>query len=233
MLKALAVDVDGTITSNGGKINFKAVSALRWMERLGKQVILASGRTHLELYTLAAYFGTTRVVVGENGGVVAILPDKIVLLGDKSKCLEAYDLLTKKFTKVVMKQTYPRFTDVVLQRTFNLEEGRNLIKENNLPIELSDSKYAFHVNLIDVNKSKGLNLALRYISVKPEEVAAIGDSETDIPMFNFCGYGIALANAPDKAKKAASYVTERGMGEGLVEAIDHVADRFFKVQLTK
>jgi len=233
MLKALAVDVDGTITSNGGKINFQAVSALRWMERLGKQVIFTSGRTHLELYTLAVYFGTTRVVVGENGGVVAILPDKIALLGDKAKCLEAYDLLTKKFPKVVMKQTYPRFTDVVLLRTFNLEEGRNLIKEKNLPIELNDSKYAFHVNLIDVNKSKGLDLALRYISVKPEEVVAIGDSETDIPMFNFCGYSIALANAPDKAKKAASYVTERGMGDGLVEAIDHVADKFFKVRLAK
>lgn len=229
--KAFAVDVDGTLTENGGVINLEAAFALRWMERLGKRVILTSGRTPLELFALAIYLGTTRVIVGENGGVVAVTPTTMALLADRAVCLEAYEILARSINGVKMKPVFPRFTDVVLERSFDIEVGRKLIEQRNLPVQLNDSKYAYHINQRGVNKATGLEVALKYLSIGPEETVAIGDSETDIPLFKLCGYSIALANATSETKQAARHVTKRGNGEGLVEALNHVAEEFFKVKL--
>ncbi|RMF32490.1 MAG: phosphoglycolate phosphatase, partial [Candidatus Nitrosothermus koennekii] len=55
-----------------------------------------------------------------------------------------------------------------------------------------------------------------------EEAIAIGDSETDLPLFNLCSYSIALANASDDVKKHANYITRYEEGKGLVEAIEHI-----------
>jgi phosphoglycolate phosphatase (TIGR01487 family) len=232
-LRAFAVDFDGTITEDGGVVNLEAVFALRWLEKLGYHVIIVSGRTPLEAYALAIYLGLTRVVVGENGGVVAVLPTKMAILGDKAKCVEAYDFLCNNIPTISLKQAFPRFTDVLLERNFELEVGRRLLEESGLPVEIIDSKYAYHINLAGINKATGLDLALRYLSISPENVVAIGDSETDIPAFKICGYSIALGNSPEETKKTASHVTDRGMGDGLVEAVNHVADKFFKVNLNE
>lgn len=229
--KAFAVDVDGTLTEDGGVISLEAAFALRFMERLGKRVILTSGRTPLELFALAIYLGTTRVIVGENGGVVAITPTTMAVLADRAVCLEAYEILARKIEGVRMKPVFPRFTDVVLERSFDIEAGRRVIEEHNLPVQLNDSKYAYHINQKGIDKATGLTLALKHLSIKPEETIAIGDSETDIPLFKLCGYSIALANATNETKQAAKHTTKSGNGEGLVEALNYVTEEFFKIRL--
>ncbi len=229
--RALAVDVDGTLTEDGGRISLDAAFALRWMERLGVRVILNSGRTPLELFALAIYLGVTRIIVGENGGVVAVMPTRMALLADKTLCLEAYEILSRHIDKVALKPVFPRFTDVVLERDFDIEEGRRVIEEHNLDVQLNDSKYAYHINQKGIDKAYGLRVALEYLSIRPDEVVAIGDSETDIPMFKLCSYSIALGNAPTEAKRAANHITKYRNGEGLVEALSHIAEEFFKVRL--
>ena len=52
-----------------------------------------------------------------------------------------------------------------------------------MKLDIVDSKYAFHINELGVNKARGLNLALEFLRIEPKEVVAIGDSETDIPVF--------------------------------------------------
>ena len=231
--KAFAVDVDGTITEDGGVVNLEAVFALRWMEKFGLRVILTSGRTPLELFALAIYLGTTRVIVGENGGVVAISPTTMALLADRSICLEAYEILSRSIDGVKIKPVFPRFTDVVLERNFDIEAGRRVIEQHNLPVQLNDSKYAYHINEKNITKATGLTVALKHLSIDPEDTIAIGDSETDIPMFKLCGYSVALANAPPEAKLAAKHITKSGNGEGLVEALNYVVEAFFKVKIDR
>lgn len=231
--RAFAVDVDGTLTEDGGVINLNAAFALRWVEKLGRRVVLTSGRTHLELFALAIYLGTTRVVVGENGGVVATSPTTMALLADKAACLEAYEILSRSIEGVKIKPVFPRFTDVVLERSFDIEAGRRVIEQHNLPVQLNDSKYAYHINQMGISKATGLALALKHLSIDPEETVAIGDSGTDVPMFKLCGYSIALANSPPEVKLAAKHVTKSGDGEGLVEALNHVAEEFFKLRFDR
>jgi hypothetical protein len=84
-----------------------------------------------------------------------------------------------------------------------------------------------------VNKAVGLKVAVKYLSIDTNRIVAIGDSEIDIPMFMTCGYSIALGNAPDSLKDKASFSVSSNMGDGLVEAIQHVAEKFMKIRLER
>ena len=126
---------------------------------------------------------------------------------------------------------------MVLFRTFDIEEGRKILKEHNLDLYLSDSKYAFHINQKGVDKATGLKEALTMLKAHAEQTVAIGDSETDIPMFDMCGYSIALCHAPDPVKSRAKHVVRGREGIGLVDALDFVTFNYlglrFKNDISK
>jgi phosphoglycolate phosphatase len=124
------------------------------------------------------------------------------------------------------KPVFPRMTEVVMLRTFDIAEGQKILDEHGLPLYLNDSKYAFHINEKGVDKALGLKEALKVLKAEPEEVVSIGDSETDVPMFQVCAHSVALGHADDQVKAMASHVVSGREGAGLIEAIDHVALTF-------
>ena len=65
------------------------------------------------------------------------------------------------------------------------------------------------------------------LKIKPSETVTIGDSETDIPLFKFCAFSIALDHADEVVKSKANYVVSQKSGKGLVEALDYIALNFF------
>jgi len=232
-VRCFALDIDGTVTDRDGRLDLEAAGMLRRLCDLGYYVVFVSGRSIWEVSALTSYLGTTKVSVGENGGVVATLPFEILLLGDGSVSLLAYDLLSKSVGGVELKPTMPRFTEVVLKRGFPLEEGRRALVETGLPVRLIDSGFAYHITNSRVNKGRGLKVALRRLELKPSEVVAIGDSDTDIPMFQLCGSSIALGNATEEAKRNAAYTVESPMGDGLIEAIRLTFRRIMKREMVE
>ena len=230
-VKALAVDIDGTLTENGsGMVHLGSLSMLRTVEKLGLRVIYVTGRSSIEAYVLSVFGGTTRIAVGENGGVVTTSPYEHKLLGDKSYPEKAYEFLKSKIDNVKIKPVFPRMTEVVLERTFDTVNAAQILKESGLPVIITDSKFAYHLNHESINKSVGFKVALEIVGIKPEESIAIGDSETDIPLFNVCGYSIALGNAEDDVKASAKYSVKSNDGNGLVEALDYLAYNFLGVR---
>lgn len=228
-IKAFAIDIDGTLTENGnGMIYMPAVSKMRFLEKIGYRVFFVTGRSSVEAYVLSVFLGITRVAVGENGGVVSKGPSDHTILGNKDLCLKGYDLLKQCISNVDTKPVFPRLSEVVLQRTFDIEEGRNIFKEKGLKLDLVDSKYAFHINELGVNKAKGLKLALEFLNIEPNEVVAIGDSETDIPVFRNCGLSIALGHSEDEVKSHSDYVVRGEEGVGLCDAIDYVSLNYLR-----
>lgn len=223
-IKVFAVDIDGTLTENGGgMIHLEALAKLRYLEKLGYNIVYVTGRSSIEAYVLAVFGGTTRISVGENGGVITLAPQEHKLLASKEKCMEGYEVLKRSLDGVQIKPVFPRMTEVVLLRTFDIKEGQKILDENGLRLFLSDSKYAFHINEKGVDKAYGLSEALKMLKVRPEETVAIGDSETDIPMYHLCGCSVALGHAEDKVKSMAMHKVSGEEGSGLVEAIDFIA----------
>jgi phosphoglycolate phosphatase len=227
-IKAFAIDIDGTLTENGGGIiHLPAVQNLRTLEKLGYRIIYVTGRSSVEAYILSVFTGTTKIAVGENGGVVTLSPSEHIILGNKEECIKGYRILTRKLENVKLKNVFDRMTEVVLERTFNIELGKQILQEDNLGVELHDSKYSFHINNIGINKARGLAKALDILKIKPSETVTIGDSETDIPLFQFCAFSIALNHADEIVKSKANYVVSQNSGKGLVEALDYIALNFF------
>ena len=230
-LKVFAVDIDGTLTENGGgMVHLAALAKLRYLEKMGYNVIYVTGRSSIEAYVLAVFGGTTRIAIGENGGVITTAPQEHRLLASKEKCMRGYEVLKNNLNGVKIKPVFPRMTEVVLLRTFELKEGQKILDEYHLPLYLSDSKYAFHINEKGISKAYGLKEALAVLSVEPNQVVAIGDSETDVPMYDICGYSIALDHADDNVKAQADHVVAGREGAGLVEAIDFVAFNYLGVK---
>ena len=228
LIKAFAIDIDGTLTENGGgTIHLPAFQNLRTLEKLGYRIIYVTGRSSIEAYILSVFGGTTKIAVGENGGVVTISPSDHILLGNKEKCIMGYNTLNRKIDNVKITNGFDRMTEIVLERTFDIDKGKKIFKENNLDLDLYDSKYSFHINNRGINKATGLAKALDILKINPSETVTIGDSETDIPLFEFCGFSIALNHSDKIVKSKANHVVSGNEGKGLVEALDYIALNFF------
>jgi len=228
--KTFAIDIDGTITENGGgRINLDALSVLRHLTKIGHNVIFVSGRSSVEGYLLSVFGGTTRLAVGENGGCITNGPNNHILLGNKKECFRAFEVIKSKIDNVKEKPVFPRLTEVVLERTFDIEEAKKLVINNNLNVDLADSQYAFHINSKGINKARGFREVMKMLSISKNDVIAIGDSETDIPLFKIAKTSVALGNSADFVKAEAKIVVSGKAGDGLIEAMDKLAPKLFEV----
>lgn len=228
--KTFAVDIDGTITENGrGRIHLDALSALRHLKKIGHNVIFVSGRSSVEGYLLSIFGGTTNIAVGENGGCITLGPNEHKLLGNKEECIEAFEIIKSKIDDVKEKPVFPRLTEVVLERTFDIETAKKIVSENNLNVSLSDSQYAFHINSSGIDKGRGFEEVMKMLSISKDDVIAIGDSETDVPLFKIAKTSIALGNAFESVQSQATFSVSAKSGDGLIEALDKLAPRLSEV----
>ena len=228
--KTFAIDIDGTITENGvGRINLDALSVLRHLTKIGHNVIFVSGRSSIEGYLLSVFGGTTRLAVGENGGCITNGPNNHILLGNKEECFRAFEVIKSKIDNVKEKPVFTRLTEVVLESTFDIEEAKKLVINNNLNVDLADSQYAFHINSKGINKARGFQEVMKMLSISQNDVIAIGDSETDIPLFKIAETSVALGNSADFVKAEAKIVVSGKAGDGLIEAMDKLAPKLSEV----
>jgi hypothetical protein len=222
--KTFAVDIDGTITENGGgRIHLDALEALRRLTNMGHNVIYVTGRSSVEGFLLSIFGGTTKIAVGENGGCITFDSDDHLLLGNLEDCNNAFDVIKNNIENVKKKSVFPRMTEVVLERTFDLDLARKLLLEKNISVELSDSQYAYHINSTGIDKGTGFTKIMKKLSISRDDVIAIGDSATDIPLFKVAKTSIALGNASDQVKSEATMIMSAKAGDGVLEALDKLA----------
>ncbi|MDH3340165.1 MAG: phosphoglycolate phosphatase [Nitrosopumilus sp.] len=222
--KTFAVDIDGTITENGGgRIHLDALDALRRLTNMGHDVIFVTGRSSIEGYLLSVFGGTTKIAVGENGGCITLDSNDHILLGNIEECKIALEVIKNNVDNVKEKLVFPRMTEVVLERTFDLDTARKILSEKNIDVELSDSQYAFHINSSGINKGTGFSKIMEKYSILRDDVIAIGDSATDIPLFQVAKTSIALGNASDLVKSNATMIVSANAGDGVIEALDKLA----------
>ncbi|MDE1843062.1 MAG: phosphoglycolate phosphatase [Thaumarchaeota archaeon] len=221
--KIFAIDIDGTITDNkGGRVDLDALAALRYLVKMGHKVIYVTGRSSVEAYVLSVFGGTTRIAVGENGGIITSGPNEHKLIGNKQECIKAFEFLKTKIPEAIEKPVFPRITEVVLERNFDVILGKTLFAEHNLDVQITDSQYAYHINSKDVNKANGFLEVMNMFSAKKEDVIAIGDSETDVPLFKLAGTSVALGNAPDDVQSQATMSVSGHAGDGMIEALEAI-----------
>jgi len=228
--RTFAVDIDGTITENGGgRIHLGALEALRHLTNMGHNVIYVTGRSSVEGFLLSVFGGTTKITVGENGGCITMDSNDHILLGNLDECKNAFDVIKNNIDNVKEKLVFPRMTEVVLERTFDLDLARKLLLEKNIHVELSDSQYAYHINSPGIDKGSGFTKIMDKLSISRDDVIAIGDSATDVPLFKVAKTSIALGNASDQVKSEATMVVSAKAGDGVLEALDKLAPKLSEI----
>jgi Cof subfamily protein (haloacid dehalogenase superfamily) len=83
------------------------------------------------------------------------------------------------------------------------------------------SDYYLDVTHADANKGMVVLMLSRMLDIPTEQIATIGDMNTDVLMFRNSGLSIAMGNATDDVKKQSNYVTRSNTEEGFAYAVEH------------
>ncbi|MCH9658601.1 HAD hydrolase family protein, partial [archaeon] len=80
-----------------------------------------------------------------------------------------------------------------------------------------------------IDKGAGFTKIMKKLSISANDVIAIGDSATDIPLFKVAKTSIALGNASEHVKSEATVVVKAHAGDGVLEALDKLAPMLFEM----
>ncbi len=76
-----------------------------------------------------------------------------------------------------------------------------------------DNIYYIEIRRKKISKGKGMLKLLKYLKIKPEEAAVVGDWYNDISLFKTNAYKVALDNAVPEIKRMANLITEKSNNE--------------------
>ncbi len=71
----------------------------------------------------------------------------------------------------------------------------------------------------DVSKAVAMEKLGQYYGIDKSQMIAIGDQTNDLPMIEYAGLGVAMANAVDSVKAAADYITTSNTEDGVARVI--------------
>lgn len=73
----------------------------------------------------------------------------------------------------------------------------------------------------DIDKAVAIKRLLAYLGKDIKDTFAFGDAKIDIPMFQLCAVGVAVASGGIEAKEAADYITDAVDDDGIYNAFKH------------
>ena len=73
-----------------------------------------------------------------------------------------------------------------------------------------------------INKAHAIDVLLRHLGAKQEDTIAFGDAKIDIPMLEYCAYGVAMGSGGEEIRAMADYVTDDVDKDGLYKAFVHL-----------
>ncbi|MFM9369260.1 HAD family hydrolase [Streptomyces sp. Da 82-17] len=75
---------------------------------------------------------------------------------------------------------------------------------------------------LGVTKATGLAIAAEMSGIPAERTITFGDMPNDIPMFDWSGYGVAMANAHEELKAVADEVTASNEADGVAAVLERL-----------
>ena len=81
---------------------------------------------------------------------------------------------------------------------------------------------ATYLEILPLESTKGsaAQVLLDHYGLSAKQAVAFGDSDVDVDILQYCGFGVAMGNAPRQVKEAADYVTASNDQEGVYIALN-------------
>ncbi|KAI7261346.1 hypothetical protein KC345_g9773 [Hortaea werneckii] len=122
--------------------------------------------------------------------------------------------------------------DTLIYKTLAFSLNRELLKEASTRFASIPGLIitASHVNNIeinhkDANKGNGVGMLAAHYGIAAGEVAVMGDSYNDLPMFEMAGYRIAMENAAPVLKETADFITLSNTEHGVAAGLKHLLEK--------
>jgi len=211
----LAADGDGTLV-RGDKMSRRLVQAIQALRRSGRKTLLVTGETISQVEKFP-HFRLFDCVVAENGDVLfwprtrhrrplcGSPPQRLLRALHKAR----YRAIRRGHTIISFKRADPTQLAKVL-RPLHLEWH---VIRNRRAVMLLPS---------GIDKSFGLDRALKAMRLPASRVVALGDAENDSCFLGCCGLSVAVANAKRRVKTMATLTTRDPAGKGAADIISMI-----------
>ena len=219
-IKAVVVDVDGTLTDMNKVMFTSGIEALRKVQTRGVPVSLASGNVLPVAYGLSTYMGLQGPIVAENGGVVSYR-EQIFQVSEGVLPEKAYEYLRSRMPVERLFTDNWRRTEVALRRSADLDRVREELKDWNVTIEATG--FAIHI----MDKKTISDAASRF--VKDRAACVLGTVGERFMLIVACNPSIkidcvkvlntALAKAGGRGGGKPSFATGGAPGSGGSEEV--------------
>lgn len=110
------------------------------------------------------------------------------------------------------------FIETDMEKMPKLKEAAQKRFDGLLSIENSKKMY-LEVTSPLATKGVALDFLSKHFGIDKSEMMAIGDSGNDLPMIEYAGTGVAVANAKDYVKQKAGFISKRYDESGVAHAI--------------
>ncbi|MEZ3114522.1 HAD-IIB family hydrolase [Halobaculum sp. MBLA0147] len=223
-LPPLALDIDGTLTDEDGRIDPRIFDPLReWPT----PVVLATGKSFPYPVALTQFLGIPERVIAENGGVT-LVDGAVHYEGDPDRVERATAAFRDRGGDLGWDaaDTVNRWRETEVAARLTADESLLRAVADEFDLELLDTGYAYHLKAPDATKGRGLERVAAALDTDPAEWVAVGDSENDAPTFATAGRSFAVANADETARSAADEVLTEGYAAGTLAALDRLRAEF-------
>lgn len=224
--RAIAVDIDGTITDSNKKIHLGAIEALRRLEDAGIPIILTTGNIRSITYGLWRFIGASGPMVCENGGVVWHPKwGEPIVRADGERAKRAAEQIASNLgvdAKGITTNAW-RESEWCLFPNEDVNAIRDFINNSEFSdLEVVKTGFAIHLMEPHLSKAEGLAVALEKMGLKPSEILAVGDAPNDIPLFEFVGHSVAVGGCFEELAAIANVVSPLQRGDTFIPLVDAI-----------
>ncbi|WP_423996859.1 HAD-IIB family hydrolase [Halorubrum trapanicum] len=224
MVPPLALDIDGTLTTPGHRIDPRVFELLPDWDA---PIAFATGKAFPYPVALAHFLGREETVIAENGGV-AYADGETTVVGDPDAAWAVVEAFRERGGEIGWGDgdTVNRWreTEVALSTDVDAALLREVAAAVD-DVEVVDTGYAYHVKSTSVSKGRALRVVADALGLAADEFVAVGDSENDVSTFGVAGESYAVANADAAAREAADEVVEDGFMDGTVSVLERLRER--------
>jgi Cof subfamily protein (haloacid dehalogenase superfamily) len=151
--------------------------------------------------------------------------DKIVVSTEDSLVAQFYEDFDVRLSPINDLRALDEVTKVTMLSDDQQELAQLSSEFTNLPIRFRASQYKSFSILEGLHPLASKRLAVKYLAeeimtLSAEEVMTIGDDHTDGDLFEYAGLSVAMGNATDEVKAAASWITTNIEEDGMALAVD-------------
>ena len=240
-ISAAALDLDGTIIGPDELITPRAKDAIgRLAARI--PVFIATGREPHDVFNYARQLGLTGPQLSDGGAAildpVACTHIWSANLGPElaPEVLGLVEQVGAHFVATHVEGTFRRVIDIpdwdivrISALDLSREAAEELVERFQSHPRMSvilaflpyNGLWAVDFTRSGVDKGSGIARMGEMLDVNPANVACVGDSYNDLPMFRTCGLPIAMGGAPQELQALARHVAPAVGEDGLAFAIDN------------